>query len=310
MTDRNKYKKRTDLFKGSPKQNFKRRATKEKERTELSPEKTVQTKQSKANLGWLFNKGYYRELENHLEMQNGNIFDRINNELIDSVLSNYKNEINVINKNFGNEEYFDLKTIYPGLLIGTGSPHETGSLGEFKLGFHFDHTTGLPVIPSSSIKGKIRSAFDHPDYINSLIKKSEKGEGDLSENTDQLDINQIDELKNDIFEGKFIPNNAHTEIKDKRNSIYQRDIFFDAVIIKAEKRIFAEDFITPHKSEFKNPIPLKFIKISPGVTFRFRFRLLDRKINKDSKLHLFKKIILDQGIGAKTNVGYGRLVIP
>jgi hypothetical protein len=38
---------------------------------------------------------------------------------------------------------FNFKTIYPGLTMGTGYTHETGEMGEFKLGFFFDHATSL-----------------------------------------------------------------------------------------------------------------------------------------------------------------------
>jgi CRISPR-associated protein Cmr6 len=66
------------------------------------------------------------------------------------------------------------------------------------------------------------------------------------------------------------------------------------------------DFITPHKDEFKDPIPLQFLKVLPGVTFCFQFILRDGKLEKGKKLDLFKRILLDLGIGAKTNVGYGK----
>ena len=63
----------------------------------------------------------------------------------------------------GNEEHsFELTTTYPGLVLGTGYSHETGTEGEFKLGFYFDWTTGLPVIPGSSVKGILRAAGPRP----------------------------------------------------------------------------------------------------------------------------------------------------
>ena len=44
---------------------------------------------------------------------------------------------------------FKLSTIYPGLLTGSGMVHETNNQGELKLGFFFDHTSGLPMLPGS-----------------------------------------------------------------------------------------------------------------------------------------------------------------
>ena len=94
------------------------------------------------------------------------------------------------------------------------------------------------------------------------------------------------------------------------------NIFFDAFIsaIPDNGRVFAEDYITPHKNIFKNPIPIRFLKIAPDVTFTFQFKLKDgcfknsQKISSNEKLKLFKQILLDFGIGAKRNVGYGNLI--
>jgi len=58
---------------------------------------------------------------------------------------------------------------------------------------------------------------------------------------------------------------------------------------------------------------LRFLKIGPGVTFKFQFKFKESKIDdilvtpKDKK-ELFKKILLDFGIGAKRNTGYGVLI--
>ena len=69
----------------------------------------------------------------------------------------------------GNKNILNLKTIYPGLLIGSGYGHDFKGDVEndkkeqeneaFKIGFYFDFTTGMPVIPGPSIKGAIRSCF-------------------------------------------------------------------------------------------------------------------------------------------------------
>jgi CRISPR-associated protein Cmr6 len=68
------------------------------------------------------------------------------------------------------------------------------------------------------------------------------------------------------------------------------------------------DYITPHKDgPLKNPTPLPFLKILPGVTVNFQFQLHDGYYLKaKGKLELFRKILLDFGVGAKTNVGYGQ----
>ena len=71
--------------------------------------------------------------------------------------------------------------------------------------------------------------------------------------------------------------------------------------------------MTPHKGEvLKNPIPIKFMKILPEVAIRFQFKLEDCTINGITisalqKNELFRLILKRFGIGAKTNVGFGRL---
>ena len=114
-----------------------------------------------------------------------------------------------------------------------------------------------------------------------------------------------------IFEGK--------DSEGNNLSVYERDIFFDAVIIKpdSKRRILCSDSITPHGGEthdnpLKNPTPLAFLKIAPGCEIEFRFKLNDTKIGDetikaDTKRDLFKEILTTVGIGAKTNVGYGQL---
>ena len=56
-----------------------------------------------------------------------------------------------------------------------------------------------------------------------------------------------------------------------------KDTFYDAVPYPPycfdNHTLFATDTITPHPSEFKNPIPLPFLKVGPGITYRFDFHL-------------------------------------
>lgn len=183
---------------------------------------------------------------------------------------------------------FRLKVDYPGLITGVGIGHEAKIDGEFKLGMHFDHTTGMPIIYGSSVKGVLKSYFE------------EEYSGPNKER-----------IKNDIFEGFQNVNGKKIE-----KPIYERDIFFDAVIVEANRdgKILASDSITPHvQGPLKNPIPITFMKIASGCVLEFRFKLVDTKIDgetvldKDKKLEIFKEILTTYGIGAKTNVGYGQL---
>lgn len=223
-----------------------------------------------------------------------------------------------------------LTTIYPGLICGIGYEHELGFENEFKLGFSFDHTTGLPYIPGSSVKGTLRSAFRHYDYMKSIFENWKNGStecpAELKDNIDEICKNLAftdwEKLEKKIFDGiDYVKDKKiKTEIK---LSTYKRDLFFDAFITETStdnKGLFlADDYITCHQnskhpemSPFTNPNPVRFLKVRSDVTFTFGFQLQDTVMedglvfSKIMKRELFKQILLDLGIGAKTNVGYGQ----
>ena len=184
---------------------------------------------------------------------------------------------------------FQLEIIYPGLVTGIGINHEATIEGEFKLGVHFDWTYGMPVVYGSSVKGVLRSYFK--EFYEPKVGRP-----------------SADDAFDDIFNGG-------------KKSIYQRDVFFDAVIVqpdnKGKGRILCSDSITPHgDNPLKNPTPITILTIAPGCKLEFRFQLVPTVIEKkgqqltlpvSDKLALFKEILTTVGIGAKTNVGYGQL---
>ncbi|MBA1419720.1 MAG: type III-B CRISPR module RAMP protein Cmr6 [Epsilonproteobacteria bacterium] len=228
---------------------------------------------SNANIGWLFNKDYFNGLDYTDLAQKKNV-DNINAKVKAIIQSTFiPNEEEILGST-----RFQGTTAYPGLILGAGNTHELPSIeGQAILGFYFDYTSGLPVIAGSSIKGVLKSAFKHPQYIQALLD---------DENMD------IKALEDEIFE------NA--------------DIFYDAYIIKADTqdRLLGDDYITPHADPLKDPVPLRFIKVLPEVTFLFQFELDDGKIvSKKKKETLFRNILADLGLGAKTNVGYGKFTI-
>lgn len=266
-----------------------------------------------ANVGWLYFRHYYRNFlfspkkiisinERGKETKRGNelelLFKKQNNYIFKSDITKFvshnKEVITAMQCNV--KLYF--KTTYPGLLIGSGISHGTGVINDIKIGFQFDYSTGLPYIPGSSVKGTIRSMFPllkdtnkqtseekkycdlRCNYIRSIIGKNWSNEDIVS-------------LTKDIFEG------------------HPHDIFMDALIVGKDTTsqnnyFMGEDFITPHSNPLKAPNPIQFLKILPEVQFCFSFKLKgnDIKLKED----LFKKILQDIGIGAKTNVSYGQLI--
>jgi CRISPR-associated protein Cmr6 len=220
-----------------------------------------------SNLGWLFYKEYFRGID-YTELDNEKN-EQIINKKVQTLITQ---SVSIEEAETLGNTHFKATTTYPGLILGSGNAHELPDVkGQAILGFSFDYTSGLPVIAGSSIKGVLRSAFKHPEYVQELLES-------------EVDVKA---LEAEIFDNG--------------------DVFFDATIIgSSSANILGDDYITPHGDALKNPIPLRFIKVLPNVTFRFDFELSSGLISKSKKSKLFQDILADLGLGAKTNVGYGK----
>ena len=200
----------------------------------------------------------------------------------------------------------------PGLLIGSGLAHGLpGSEEDVKTGLQFDYTSGLPVIPGSSVKGVIRSAFP-------TIKEDK-------EQSNEADAEKLNYIKSLIAD---IPEFSSLVLEDKDilelgNQMFNHgDVFADALLVGygtrmkqhgPVKQVLTEDYITPHTGgPLAQPIPIKIVKVASGVTFAFCFKFNETKIgakvvSASMKKALCAAILQDLGVGAKTNVGYGVL---
>lgn len=186
---------------------------------------------------------------------------------------------------------FSLFTLYPGLLVGTGNPHAVAVAGALKNGFTFDYVTGLPYITGSTLKGMIRAYFpgdtkdkekdaEYTGLIKGILGK---------ENIDILAFKENMFVNNDIFLGGFPK-------------------------LRQAEAILEMEFITSHKEKFKDPNPVSMIKVKPGVEYVFSFVMSDYVDEKSGevivsaaeKLTLCEELLLLMGIGAKTNVGFGK----
>ncbi len=206
--------------------------------------------------------------------------------------------------------YFQACVSYPGLLVGMSNPvmsslkqesDEEGQDSAFKMGFSFDYVTGLPYIPGSSIKGMLRASIEK--YKTDVCQWLEDNIGILTD--DRLFKEMIYEIfgdGNDDVDNDKIKNNT---------DVLERDVFLDAIIIDGSNdKILKSDYITPHPYMFKNPIPIRILAIKPEVKLEFHFLLREKiiaKMNREQRFELYKGLILDLGIGAKTNTGYGSL---
>lgn len=200
----------------------------------------------------------------------------------------------------------------PGLLIGSCLAHGLpGSEEDVKTGLQFDYTSGLPVIPGSSVKGVIRSAFP-------TIKEDKE----QSYEADAEKLNYIKSLIADIPELSAL-GLEDKDILELGNQMFNHgDIFADALLVGygtrkkqqgSVEQVLAEDYITPHTGgPLAQPIPIKIVKVAPGVTFAFCFKFNETKIgakvvSASMKKALCAAILQELGVGAKTNVGYGVL---
>jgi len=198
-----------------------------------------------------------------------------------------------------------LQTGGQGLLTGSGYAHETGSLGELKLGFYFDPTSGLPTLPGHSVKGVLRSVFPKKSETESFqdgktkwlakilrdqsVAIPEGGEADF-----------LEKLETAIFQG------------DPSLPISQHDIFLEAAMTQTGP-FLGRDALAPHDRKtggLKNPVPIPFVKVLPGVAFRFSFLLKKStiggiEVSESAKKALFEAILTTFGAGAKTRGGYG-----
>lgn len=291
------------------------------------------------NYGWKFYRDYFNDVDFRVtdKKKQEDIFKPKNNAF-------ERAKLIPLSSNGYSPQGFSLKLLYPGLLSGVGYTMGVGMVGEFKIGFYFDHTTGMPVITGSSIKGVLRSVFPayHVEGLNSKLKRSSKNDEqkarfvwNLISNIPSIDAAKfnkkddrallaeeekkiIRQIELEIFEGRNIEKELKKplELAEEFLGIYNTDVFFDAFVEKAVEddneptndHFFGTDSITPHgDNPLRNPNPLLFLKVLPGTTWRFCFDLKDGLYLKaGQKEELFKQIILTIGIGAKTNVGYGQ----
>ena len=246
---------------------------------------------------------YYVDYFNDLDMQNP---DKCEDKLLkhNKQLTDFKATdaelMPILDKSIA-PHTIELQTMYPGMLIGTGIAHSFGGKGEAELGLCLDYTTGMPYIPGSSVKGVLRSAFVHQDYISSLLE-------DIGiKNVKDIDISEL--------EARIFGNSIDKKKKQYSVSIQEQDKFYDAVVVSAGK-LLATDAITSHRQdpellELAAPNPITMIRIRPDIRLVFQFSLKSTLgVTTQQKIELFKHILLDMGIGAKTNVGYGLLIEP
>ncbi len=307
------------------------------------------------NLGLEFNKRVYRNLHNNEAL---NLQYRIDNMelyklLIETKLADLNPEQLNLKSRFGDEySSFTLITSGQGLLIGTGNEHGTGAKvkiekqiygenihikiesHELKMGFYFDHSTGIPCITGHNLKGRLRSFFPIAykkdkekavlnriiDDFNNCFANEEEFKNKTWTKSDieslqnilfegiKTDKTKINPLKQDTFLGAY-PSRGTTKnivftvsdrIANTTNYNGERDIS-----ISLGTFLF-DDTLAYHPHPLFDPMPLRFLKILPDVEINFQFILNNEGIKKEHKVKLIKYLLQKYGIGAKTSSGYGQ----
>ncbi len=195
--------------------------------------------------------------------------------------------------------------------LGMSHPTETGLV--------LDHTSGVPYIPAAGQKGVMRLAH----MINSM--KDEDGNWKELEQLYEQDI-----IKDENKDGEKITcwqedgsSKTLYGYSGKKDSLAGQLIILDAYPL--EPPTLKEEIINPHfmkyyggsrgPTEDQSPVPVKFLAVSPGVKFVFRFLLrksLNNALEKNQNrlIDLVQKAVqyalTKEGVGAKTSLGFGR----
>ncbi len=171
--------------------------------------------------------------------------------------------------------------------IGESHPHEVSMV--------FEHNMGIPYIPASGIKGIVR--FAHTiglldDIPPEEIKKDKRGKAYFDDEADWTNIPRLFGTQKN--RGKVIFLDAYPE---KKPSLHV-------------------DIMNPHYGKYYNgeappadyldPNPIKFLTVAKDTVFIFRV-LTDKNQPELSELakKAFIQALTEEGVGAKTAVGYG-----
>ena len=174
--------------------------------------------------------------------------------------------------------------------IGETHPHEVSMV--------FDHSMGIPYIPASGIKGIVR--FAHTlgllaDIPPEKIQTDKDGKEYFDDEKDWTNIPQLFGTQNkrgavfflDAYPEK-VPN-LHIDIMNPHYGDY-----------------YGDDTNKTPPADYLNPIPIKFLTVAKDTVFVFR-ALVDRELIEltEKVKTAFKKALTEEGVGAKTAVGYG-----
>lgn len=202
-------------------------------------------------------------------------------------------------KTLGYTEFVINAKLASPLITGIGETHPN------EVGMAFDHTMGIPYISASSVKGLVRFAAS----LNEIFDENGNVKKDF-EDRDTIDDKELEGIremfgyseKTDSARGKVIFLDAYpTKIPTLKIDIMNPH-YGDYYSEKKDSRC---NLIPP--ADYLSPVPIKFLTVAPGTEFVFR-ALIGSGVSQyaDKVASAYTKALTEEGVGAKTAIGYGR----
>ncbi len=186
-----------------------------------------------------------------------------------------------------------------------------GQKNVYETGLHFSKTLGVPVIPGSSIKGAMRRAAAHFLGITEEIILAADGKSwkpDLStEAYEKLEVSP--EKKEKLLQWcALFGTTSESALIDVLPAYPLKDsvslLMKDVVAVHHPKYYQAKKGERRTPSDRDDPIPIQFLSVAPKVTYVFAIRCHDPAW-REAALELLHYTLQQQGLGGKTNAGYG-----
>jgi CRISPR-associated protein Cmr6 len=199
------------------------------------------------------------------------------------------------------------------LLVGHGNP------SGFDVGLSVHHTWGVPIIPGSSIKGLLSH------YVAKTYGPV-KGDNDIDDVAARKPFDSVtwDKTGRRVLKG---PGKHHRalfgapdaeECDDHHQKVAARGVvtFHDALYAGnakgnppfADDKKGGDENSAEPATDYADPIPVPFLTVSPGATFRFA--VSGPKDWSRLAACLLKDALTEWGIGGKTSSGYGLFAMP
>ena len=174
--------------------------------------------------------------------------------------------------------------------IGESHPHEVSMV--------FDHNMGIPYIPASGIKGIVR--FAHTlglckNIPEGMIEKDKEGHEYFEDEEKWTYISQLFGTRENRGSVIFLDSypekmpDLHVDIMNPHYGDY-----------------YSDDTNKTPPADYLNPVPIKFLTVARETVFIFRVLIVKKETELINKVKdAYTKALTEEGIGAKTAVGYG-----